>query len=110
MTEKFKTLFEWKINLTTITTLTILLLSWAVGYGEFKAERKNFATKTELQTAAAKTEVLANEVHIHFAEDNQRFGEFATKESRAERDKAIDTKLTDILDRVKRIESMHMTK
>ena len=91
--ERLKNLFELKITAGNVLTIIILLLAGYEGYVELKANHNN----------------LDREFREHTTYDDKRFELLATKESRDMRDRWVDQQLREILERVKNIESAHIT-
>ncbi len=99
MTEKLKQLFEFKISLGTIISVILYIV---LGYAAFVELRTNHAN-------------LDKEFRQHEAYDDKRFEAFATKDTRAARDKEVDARLDIIVKqldeanrRLERIERLHM--
>ncbi len=79
--KKLAPYFDFKVNLTTIITLAMLIISWSYGFGRFQGKVENIQSEHQ---------ILADEVHKHFQIDEGRFAALATKETRAARDKEVD--------------------
>lgn len=91
MVDRISRWFELKITLGNILTVLVLL---AAGYAGYVELRTNYAN-------------LDREFRQHEAYDDKRFADYATKDSREMRDKWVDDKLSEILERVKSIEASH---
>lgn len=92
MAEKLNGFFELKVTLGNILSVLVLLAAGYAGYVELRTNHTN----------------LDREFREHQNYDDRRFADYATKEARVQRDKMVDEKLQDILERVKRIEAAHM--
>lgn len=99
MVNKLRELYDPKITLGNIITLTVIIISFLAGYVRLQVRQEILESEVAAQTRKFKE---------HEEYDDKRFADYATRESRMQRDKQVDATLSEILDRVKRIEVMHM--
>lgn len=97
---------EMKITIGNLLTMTVLVIGFIVGYVRLQDDQ--VALWREHNT-------LATAVKDHVLKDDIKFGQLASKETREMRDRAVDTMFQtistqqkDIIDRLGRIERIHM--
>lgn len=83
---------EWKINITQVITFTVMIVTAAGGWYTLKANH----------------DALAKNVEEHKAWDDKRFADFANKDVINAKLDALLAQNKEFLDRLKRLEAIHM--